>query len=699
MQHLPASLSTVAILLMALPALAGAPVCGDLNVDNSTEPECQPPAAVDFDALYADLRAVTGQDALPAELQEAAGLLESRSRWFVARVDGLHVRSLHGFPLGSVGLASPLDPAAAYPAALLFLETYADLFRLTDEQRSGLTADFAEAETRVGDHVRIRLEQYHQGVRIHDGGFALRFLENGRLHSMWGSPYSALELPADVTPQISESLANATAIGEVAAILSGSPYATGLTAAAELVVEGATAGLQWSIHVRHPNALGVDYAVRIDALTGNVLAVVNDVDEGSVVQPIEIRSFRHKAGEKDDRTFPTLAQNPLLSTPAININTTPIQVFPGLFLCQVRLQRLGAGRARMWNGNLNTGTDEDPVFGYSSTWTLCPAVPAVSYFEQRPRQTFPFLTFDNNDQFNEQQVYVWAQRLKTQVDNWGRRQGQGIQYYPVVDGRDENFEIVVNLPASAEPVHCGSVMHGCVRNNCGSACGSWFQGQTSSPHIVFFFNNTSNSSSPQFVGTELSSTYSIVAHEVGHTISWQYGRPTSDGINARRSRSEGWSMAFPAVWGKSRWTSSLAYDESINVTTGGKAGTGHQWEHHTSSTLERYDQMDCEDANPYRLAWPWMQAMWEMANNRNEDTGFSIWTGSQNAVDNTGDFLMNSIYNLGDSNDATWQDVAANMYIYQFYRIWLGKEKGGSYPSWTQVVQILEHHGLLDECQ
>ena len=71
---------------------------------------------------------------------------------------------------------------------------------------------------------------------------------------------------------------------------------------------------------------------------------------------------------------------------------------------------------------------------------------------------------------------------------------------------------------------------------------------------------------------EFSASYSIIAHEVGHFISWTYGYWPGSISCMKTSLNEGMSMALPAVWGKARPKSSLAYTDSAKVTTGSFAG-------------------------------------------------------------------------------------------------------------------------------
>ena len=95
------------------------------------------------------------------------------------------------------------------------------------------------------------------------------------------------------------------------------------------------------------------------------------------------------------------------------------------------------------------------------------------------------------------------------------------------------------------------VMHGYFRQNTPR---SWFVGHPGSAAIVpavFFFNSPGNSGSPQFFGPDHSSSYSIIAHEVGHFISWQYGgwQGPAD-TELANSLNEGFSMVLPCLLGK-----------------------------------------------------------------------------------------------------------------------------------------------------
>ena len=141
---------------------------------------------------------------------------------------------------------------------------------------------------------------------------------------------------------------------------------------------------------------------------------------------------------------------------------------------------------------------------------------------------------------------------------------------------------------------------------------------------MFLFNSAGNSSSPQFFGPELSSSYSIVAHEVGHYISWQYGGWSGPaGTELARSLNEGHSMVLAALLGKQHF-SALEYDESEYVTTGSKTA-GEQWSHYVyGQTPLRYSAMDCVDDDAYYVAWPFVQAMWRLMNNQGPD-GDPIW--------------------------------------------------------------------------
>ena len=162
-------------------------------------------------------------------------------------------------------------------------------------------------------------------------------------------------------------------------------------------------------------------------------------------------------------------------------------------------------------------------------------------------------------------------------------------------------------------------MHGYFRS---TAPRGWFSGHPSAASTVpavFLFNSSGNSTSPQFFGPELSSSYSIVAHEVGHYISWQYGGWSGPaGTELARSLNEGHSMVLAALLGKQHF-SALEYDESEYVTTGSKTA-GEQWSHFVyGQTPLRYSAMDCVDDDAYYVAWPFVQAMWRLMNNMGPD--------------------------------------------------------------------------------
>jgi hypothetical protein len=297
---------------------------------------------------------------------------------------------------------------------------------------------------------------------------------------------------------------------------------------------------------------------------------------------------------------------------------------------------------------------------------------------------------------------VWAQKLKTQLDEWGRKPGPGGEYgydYPVETGRDVNVEIVVNGDSARESDWFDvkvNTMHGYFRQ---SPSSSWFPG-VSEPHAVFFFNSIGNQGSPQFVGKEYAASYSIIAHEIGHLISWTYGYWPGSSSNMKTSLNEGMSMALPAVWGKALPGSSLKYTDSAEVTTGSFAGGSHQWTHHPAGNPLRYDLLDCEAEDPYKLAWPWVQAIWELANNINRENGQSIWTSNKAAVKNTADFLMDLLHTQAKVSDRNWNDIATRMVVHQARRHVDGREQGArpNGGSFFQVVDVLDHHGLFDSC-
>lgn len=104
--------------------------------------------------------------------------------------------------------------------------------------------------------------------------------------------------------------------------------------------------------------------------------------------------------------------------------------------------------------------------------------------------------------------------------------------------------------------------------------------------------------------------------------------------------------------------------------------------------------------NPYRLAWPWVQAIWELANNINRENSQPIWTSDKAAVNNTADFLIDLLHTQAGVADRNWNDIAIRMLVHQARRHVDGYEQGArpNGGSFLQVVDVLDHHGLFDRC-
>ena len=378
----------------------------------------------------------------------------------------------------------------------------------------------------------------------------------------------------------------------------------------------------------------------------------------------------------------------------INVNAENMNFGELVDICRYSLQRLGSGRARMWNA-FNDGGGTDPVFTQNkSPWMNCDYGP--TYFTADPGST-------SINQFNEQQTYYWSQWLKTYVDEWGRS-----DEYPVDSGRDVNVEIAINVDASRETDICGDgVQHGCFRSG---ADIDWFTGietdlEDTVP-AVFLFSHPDNSGSPQYFGSEISPSYSIVAHEVGHYISWQYGSWDGPTTNLEKSLSEGFSMVIAGLIGKAHWDEELEYEEAGEITSGSKRdvtkGTttySTQWEYHDNSeTAVRYEDLDCE-LNKYELAWPFTKAMWHLMNNVSE-TGQPLWSSEEAAVEATADMVMHSLYNYTDDSTMTFDILVDNLLTRLMLRLKAGIEPNDlGMLTYIRVREVFSEHGLLGACQ
>lgn len=689
-------LRVAGLLLILIPASA-API----STQDSDDPKVQAGETVparlaraDIDKAALRLKEIIGRRAMEPRLQKPLERLAAKTPDLISRIDGTRVKLLAGIGLGGVRLRD--DDATDQPriAVARFLRENRELYSLDERQARDLENSLVRRDWRGTDFRRLSLEQRHWELPVIDARFSALFDEEGRLLWLRGAPFPEAHLPRDVVPKISQNEAEKRAMDAALAAVRKESMATKestvqreyraeeLQADAKLVVSGVRKALLWQVHVLHSRGLAVDRTVLLDARDGSVLEVHNNIYGAEMVG---VRYLRHANGEKDDSPGST---NPLTSTTDININPDDLEDYDDV--CLVRLQRLGSGRARMWNARLTGGPTTDPMFGGTMTVGPCDNLSDIDLYEQEPEDG---TGIDSTYRFNEQHTYLWAQRLKTQMDNWGRNTGGEYGHYPEDSDREVNVEIVVNGDGTQESDWCGGVMHGCFSSR---KPDDWFEG-VADPRAVFFFNSSDNSGSPQFVGEEFTGSYSIIGHEVGHFLSWSYGSWDGDSSNMSGSLNEGFSMAIPAMWGKVRWGTSLSYTESDNVTTGSKI-SGNQWSHHSGGTGSDYSSFDCETTNRYQLAWPWVEAMWELANNQNAATSQSIWSSSSAAVDNTADFMIAMMYYLGGDSDLNWDEVVVTMVTWQYLRIIFGLEKGVTSNSFSRTIDVLDHHGLFDSC-
>ena len=189
------------------------------------------------------------------------------------------------------------------------------------------------------------------------------------------------------------------------------------------------------------------------------------------------------------------------------------------------------------------------------------------------------LVGDANWKFNEQQVFYWAQVLKTQIDDWDRVHNSDGEY-PVDATRDVNVEIVVNGNSTQEETWCGGgVQHGCFSTN-KPATGFLDSPPTRAPSFSSTARATLTASSSSATSpprlTRSSGT------KVGHFITWQYGGwPGGTNTNISRSLNEGMSMVLAALFGRKHWLGALTYTSRrksppAGITAARRGGTTRQ---------------------------------------------------------------------------------------------------------------------------
>jgi hypothetical protein len=525
---------------------------------------------------------------------EALKRLRAATVALVHRVGGDRVDLLLGRRIGGVAIQSPRDSASA--------QTFVDAFYREHWALFG-SAPPADGAVRVqrfrpGSPTVAEVQQHIDGIPVADARWTLLFDRAGYLTQVTGAP---ARITVSRRPAITAEEAVGLALGHAGLTREEVDVTT------SLVLEGRTDRLVWTVEFEGTRRAALFGAAEVDAHARTVVARHDRCEHGVVAIPV--RHYSHPGGIKDS--------SGVTSTSSINVDSVEIDPpKPGLPSVELfSLQRLGSGRSRIWNAN---GDGSAPVFSRTIS-------DQQGYFTKIPGAT-------PTKVFNEQQTYVWAQTLKTDVDEWGR-EPNAYGHYPVDAARAINVEIVVNGDAGMEDDWSsdgnGSVMHGYFRS---STPRGWFSGHPSAAATVpavFLFNSDGNSASPQLFGPERSSSYSIVAHEVGHFISWQYGGWSgASGTKLASSLNEGHSMVVASLLGKQEF-SALEYDESEYVATGSKID-GAQWSHHVigQPTL-RHSAMDCVNDDAYYIAWPYVQAMWRLMNNVGPDGDPIIEDGTE----------------------------------------------------------------------
>ncbi|MFO7567419.1 MAG: hypothetical protein R6X02_32550 [Enhygromyxa sp.] len=622
----------------------------------------------------------------------AASRLAEASAGLHLRTHGERVVQAFGSPIAGVVLDDPRDPLEAEAAARVLLREHADLFELAPEQLRGEALELARV--RAAGPLRLDFRQRHAGLLVIDGDFALGFDDRGRLTRLVGAPWGIASMPSETRPSLAPEQ-----VAELAIELAGRRF-TGADERAteaepELVIRAADRRLVWQVRLRPLAPMGIDASLLIDAHDGELLELDDQVEHGT--QYLNVRHYTHAGGEDD---------SPALSTGSINTDIYAQFYLPGVgSFCRFGLQRLGQGRARLWNAK-QTPASGTPSFAQvlSPSYYLCGTTPAIFEYSNDP-------VTDPDWTFNAQTTYWFAQHLKTNIDNWGRYPNS-YGHYPIDNAsRRVNVEIVVNAHGDSEGYWCagnvkasgdpalGAVMHGCFRS---STSTGWFDnhplGSSSTAPTVFFYNHSNNANSPQYHGPEVSPDYGIIVHEVGHYVSWTYGGWKGAGSKMASSLNEGMSMVLPGLYAKQRWGASVGYGEAEDVQTGGRFG-GVQWSQHDAGTApERYSDLSCT-IDPYKRAWPFVQAMWHLAQNRNE-AGVGIWTNDSHAVENTADLIMWAMYNDTNNSSMTWDMLVWDLIYYQIDRYDAGTEKSGqpSYGSMWSALGVYIEHGLTSAC-
>ena len=598
-----------------------------------------------------------------AGASDALKRLRGKSEALVYRVAGDRIDLLLGRRIGGGALAEPRDAGAVQDFVAGFYREHGALFGGSPLAPGSLRVE----RVRSGSTTVAEVGQYVDGVPVGDARWTLLFDGDGHLTEVTGAPFDPSRITIPRRPAIGADEAIALALGHEGVAREDAD------ATARLVIDGRANRLVWDVELngtRRPSLFG---SLAIDAHARTVVSRRDRCEHGVVAIPVV--HYSHPGGILDSSASTESSQ--------INIDsTTPPPPKPNLPTSTFySLQRLGSGRARIWNAHNDAG-DRTPLFAQTSS-----ALPG--YFRNEPGAT-------TNDIFNEQQTYYWAQVLKTHVDEWGR-EPNAYGHYPVDSARAINAEIVVNGDAAMEDDWSSSgtmgVQHGYFRAD---APRSWFYDHPSSASqvpAVFLFNSAGNADSPQFFGPEHSSSYSIVGHEVGHFISWQYGSwsgPLGSSLN------EGHSMVLAALLGKQHFPA-LTYEESAYVTTGAKIG-GKQWPHYVyGQSPLLYSAMDCENDDHYYVAWPFVQAMWRLMNNKGPD-GDPVWGSDSAAIANTADLFMYGLHAFTADSTMTWDKLCLGLLGRVYDRISSDLEQQPLANTYCGVYEVFKQHALLTRC-
>jgi hypothetical protein len=613
---------------------------------------------------------------------ETLNLLQKNSGQFILKVARDKMTFIAGERIGGIQIQKTQDAKSLVATAAKYFEKFGALYGI----ETPLPGPLKVERVKQNAQTNIKVQQFVDELPVLDARFTMIFDEAGYLQQVTGCPFGADDLKIDCKPSVTQN----DAIRAVIKALEKKRDKVGRPIKEDqfqiehrLGILGRQQRLVWVIELTGFVEIGLSKDAQVDAHTGEVITIESCCVDGTRMIPVT--HYQHHDGVLNS-TGDTRDVD-------INVNTEERRVFwPFFFFIPERrfsLQRLGSGRSRIWNAEYN-GTSHPPSF--TRTWTrwaniFSPRYWSTDLFTQPPGG-------HASKVFNEQQTYYYSQLLKTYADQWGRRPNS-YSHYPVNDDRAVNVEIVVNANATMEGSWCGvSVMHGCFARNVPV---DWFDNYPEDKErvpTVFLYNSSGNSTSPQYFGPEDSSSYSIIAHEVGHFISWQYGGwqgPTGTSIGG--SLNEGFSMVFPALVGKKRWPE-LDYTDSIEVTTGSFI-SGSQWPHHVPGTPAlQYSSLNCTD-NAYHLAWPFTQAMWNLIHNQDKN-GDPIWATQEAAINNTADMFMYALYNYTEDSMMTWDRLSVGMVAYMWLHLHI--QEGVLPESLIRVIDVFDAHGLFDEC-